>query len=423
MVKKRLTDRALKALKPAAPGKRYDVMDADVRGFGVRVTDKGQRTFVLVARYPGSTNPTRRALGEYPTLAREGARKKARRWHDLIAEGIDPKEDEARLLLAELRKRADTFDVVAEEFIRRVVIGPNPDKPKQRRGHIVARELRREFSERWKGRPITSITRRDVIEVVNEVVDRGAPYQAHNLLGHVRVLFNWTIEIGDYGLEISPCDRIRPKRLIGKKALRMRVLTNAELKAFWLASGRMGYPFGPLLQMLALTGQRKSEVANASWSEFDLGNGVWSIPPERMKGDHPHVVPLTAPVIEILGSLPRFTKGDHLFSTSFGVKPVTGFAKAKTRLDRLMKEDLSEVSPAFVIHDIRRTVRTGLSALPIPDLVRELVIAHSKPGLHKVYDQHAYLDEKRLALELWAGRLRDIVKPAPENVLELKARA
>lgn len=128
-------------------------------------------------------------------------------------------------------------------------------------------------------------------------------------------------------------------------------------------------------------------------------------------------------MIDILEGLPCFDKGDNLFSSTFGVTHVAGFAKAKARLDRLVAEEMQEAPPAFVIHDLRRTVRTGLSALPVPDLLRELVIAHAKPGLHKVYDQHAYLDEKRLALELWAGRLRDIISPAPENVVELRAKA
>jgi hypothetical protein len=155
VAKKRLTDRTLRALKPASPGKRYEVIDADVRGLAIRVTDKGQRTFVLITRYPGSRNPTRRALGEYPILSLDGARKKARRWHELINRHIDPKEEEERLRLAELRKRANAFDVVAEEFIQRVLIGRNPEKPRQRRGHIVAREVRREFSDRWRDRPIS----------------------------------------------------------------------------------------------------------------------------------------------------------------------------------------------------------------------------------------------------------------------------
>jgi integrase len=421
MAKKRLTDRTIKALKPAQIGNRYEVMDADVRGLGVRVTEKGHRTFILVARYPGSKNPTRRALGEYPTLTLEAARKKARRWHEQISQGFDPKEEEERLRLVEVRKRADTFDVVAEEFIRRAVVGSDPSRPKQRRGHIVARELRREFSERWKGRAITSITRRDVIEVINQVVDRGALYQAHNLLGHLRVMFNWAIEVSAYGLEVSPCDRILPRRLIGKKAHRTRVLTNAELRAFWLASERMGYPFGPLLQMLALTGQRKSEVANARWCEFDFKERLWTIPPERMKGDHPHVVPLVNAAVALLEGLPRFHEGEYLFSTKFGVTPVAGFASAKKRLDQLVAEELGVPPPAFKLHDIRRTVRTGLSALPVPDLVRELVIAHARPGLHKVYDQFAYVEEKRRALELWASRLRDVVQPSATNVVPLRA--
>ena len=174
-------------------------------------------------------------------------------------------------------------------------------------------------------------------------------------------------------------------------------------------------PSAPLVRMLLLTGQRKSEVAEARWREFDLDKKLWSIPIARMKGKAAHVVPLTDDVIAILRSLPRFARGDYLFSTRFGASPTNGFSKYKARLDRRMLlswralgriagVDRNTLKP-YVLHDIRRTMRTHLSALPVPDLVRELVIGHTKPGLHKVYDQHAYLDEKRHALELWAKRL------------------
>ena len=106
-------------------------------------------------------------------------------------------------------------------------------------------------------------------------------------------------------------------------------------------------------------------------------------------------------------------------TTTFGTKPVNGFSKAKVNLDKAMAAELGGTVEPFVIHDIRRTMSTGLSALPIPDLVRELVIAHTKPGLHRVYDQFAYLDEKRQALDLWAGRLRDIITPPPANVVQI----
>jgi hypothetical protein len=122
-VKDRLTDRRIKALKAAKRGKRYDVPDGEVRGLGVRVSDKGQRTFVLIARYPGSDNPTRRALGEYPTLSLADARDKARHWRELIRRGIDPKVEEEGARLAEIRKNAVTFGAVAEDFLRRHVKG------------------------------------------------------------------------------------------------------------------------------------------------------------------------------------------------------------------------------------------------------------------------------------------------------------
>src|SRR5450759_2714817 len=114
----------------------------------------------------------------------------------------------------------------------------------------------------------------------------------------------------------------------------------------------------------------------------------------------------------------RHPRRNYLFSTTMGARPVSGFSKTKQRLDKEMLTELGNLEP-WVIHDIRRTMRTGLSALPVPDLVRELVIGHTKPGLHKVYDQHAYIDEKRHALELWAARLHDIVQPAPANVVKL----
>src|SRR5262249_12688455 len=161
----------------------------------------------------------------------------------------------------------------------------------------------------------------------------------------------------------SPCDRMKPKDVIGAKAMRNRVLTDAELRALWRVTEGLDYPYGPLFRMLSLTGQRKSEVAEARWSEFDLSRKLWTIPAERMKADAPHVVPLSDDVLKILEALPRFKKGEHLFSTTFGVRPVNGFSKAKEILDKAMLTQLGQLAP-FVIHDIRRTMRTGLSALP-----------------------------------------------------------
>jgi hypothetical protein len=245
-VAKTLTDRALKALenKPAAPGKTYDVADGVVPGLQVRVMPSGARTFVLTTQYPGSNNPTRRALGGYGELTLEQARDKARQWLVLIKRGVDPAHEEDRQRQAELRKQKNSFAVVAEEFIKRHV-------SKTRKADVVERELRREFIERWGERPITDITQHDVVAILDEVVDRGAPYQAHNLLGHVRTLFNWAIGRGVYGLEHSPCDRLRPKQVIGRKLARQRVLNDTEMRALWVATGGLGRCLSISLSMIS----------------------------------------------------------------------------------------------------------------------------------------------------------------------------
>ena len=130
------------------------------------------------------------------------------------------------------------------------------------------------------------------------------------------------------------------------------------------------------------------------------------------------MVPLSDQAVAVLKFVPHFTKGDYLFTTTLGEKPVAGFSKAKDRLDKLMAENLG--NPPWVIHDIRRTVRTRLASLRIPDMVAEMIIGHGRKGIQRVYDQHSYENEMREALELWAARLRDIVTPPPDNVVRLK---
>jgi integrase len=276
-----------------------------------------------------------------------------------------------------------------------------------------------------------------MLEALNEVVDERGPYAGHNLLAYASKLFNWAIARDVYGLEHSPSDRIRPTDAIGKRQVRQRVLTDAEIRIFWAAAGTAGYPFGPLVKLLLLTGQRRAEVSEMSWSEVDPGKQLWAVPPERMKADAPHLVPLSREAMSLLEALPEF-KGDFVFTTSGGVRPVSGFGKAKLRLDaamlKLMREEAAErgEDPTKVtltpwrLHDLRRTARTHFSAIPSQDLVRELAIGHTRPELHRVYDQHLYLDEKRELFDAWGTRLMAIVTPdkalpPDSNVVKFRA--
>jgi integrase len=404
-----LSDRLIKSRKPSPEGRRDEYRDAIVPGLALRVTDKGHKSFVLVARYPSHpSNPTRRALGDYGAVTLEGARRKAREWLELIQKGIDPKVEEARERAAAQRRQVNSFAAVAAEYLDRHAAA-------LKKSAEARRIIEGEFVNRWGARPITDIMPEEVAAAIRAIVKRGSPYQAHNALGYIRGLYNWAIGTHQFGVTSSPCERLKPKALIGVRRARDRVLTDTELRAVWDAAGKTPYPFGPVFRLLILTGQREREIADMSWPEIDFDTRLLTIPAARMKGGRAHEVPLAPLAIELLEELRRWT-GDFVFTATAGARPINGFAKAKTRIDKQ-----SGVRD-WVIHDLRRTMRTHLSGLPVQDLVRELVIAHAKPGLHRVYDQHAYQDEKRHCLELWEKRLLSIVEPPP-NVLRMRRQA
>src|SRR5262249_19239039 len=161
---------------------------------------------------------------------------KAREWQKLIRKGIDPQVEEERQRQAALRRQETSFESVALAFIAEKL-------PSERKGREGERDIRREFIPTWGERPISEITPLDVRAVVKAAKDRGAPYQAHNLLGTARRLFSWAIDQHVYGIGTSPCDRLKPKSIIGKKVFRTRILKDDELHAFWRATRRLGYPY------------------------------------------------------------------------------------------------------------------------------------------------------------------------------------
>jgi hypothetical protein len=428
MARLKLTDRKLKSLR--ATGERYEVLDTVEPAFGIRVSDKGSLTFILKTRFPntpinpktGYPNPTRRAIGEYPSMTLEEAREEARKWRDLIKRGIDPAIEAERRRQEELRKQSDTFAAIAEKFIARKL-------KLQRRGHVVERVIRNELMPHWAARPVADISHRVVRELIEGVVDRGAETYAHNVYDAANAVFNFAV--AQDAIESNPCRQLRRKDLIGQKRLRKRILADDEIRAFWRATRHLPYPYGSALRILMITGQRHTDVTEVPRTEIDLRKKLWTIPPERFKSDMPQIVPLTDDVCAILERLPEFRKGPFLFSTTFGQKPTAISTKIKDRVDTLMLRSLKAMArlrgddpkevklEPWVIHDMRRVVRSHLSALRVPDQIAEMVIGHGKKGLQRIYDQHKYVDEMRDAMMLWAARLRSIVEPAPANVVTL----
>jgi integrase len=253
---------------------------------------------------------------------------------------------------------------------------------------------------------------------------------ARQLLADLNKFYSWAIDQRVYGLTANPCASIPPSKVIGKIVRRQRALNDNELRALWIAATeRIGYPFGSVYRGLVLTALRLNEVAETERSEWDLHAGVWTIPAERMKGIA-HAIPITPELRELYESCPK--KGRFLFSFTDGESPVMMSGRAKQKLDAEMLKIMravavergddpkSVVLPHWTNHDIRRTVRSQFSRLRIPEEVREAILAHAKPGIKGVYDVYEYLDEKREGLELWAGKLRQIVEPQRSNVIKLR---
>lgn len=380
----------LKSLKPAPPGKRTTISDAIVPGLRVRTTDKGHSSFVVRSRWDGR-QPSYRTIGEVGRVSLVDARRIAREW---LESGEDP-------LLAKRREetaRGDNVGYVVEEFLKRHVTG-------QRKARKVEQVIRREILPLWRDRRLAEITKADVVRLVDGVSDRGAKRQAYNVYGLIRLLFNWAIGRGIYGIEASPCDRLKPIALVGRLNIRTRVLNDAELAALGHALDRVDYPLAPLYRLLLLTGCRLTEVSAATWEEF--GADVWTIPAARYKANAAHVLPITNEMRGVLDGLPRFA-GPHLFTTTGGRRPVGDFTRMKKRLDDEMRKELPNLQP-WQNHSIRRTVRTRLAGLRVPENVSELVIGHAKKGLARAYDLHAYEAEISEALSAWASALAAIV--------------
>jgi integrase len=403
-----LTDAKCVALKPG-PRRRF-IADALCPGLILQITPQGHRSFMLRAMFPGGRNRVRRLLGEVGAISIDDARSTARQWIALLAQGRDPQLELAEQRRSTVAEAALTFGVVADAYIHARLRNT-------RQGARGAKEIRSELAQ-WNNRPITAISRADVIRLVEAVRARGqrtagsraSGSHARTVLSHCRSIFDWaTLR---YDLERSPCDRLRPKDLGLVFKPRIRVLDDDEIRRLWRACDTMGAPFGPFIKTLLLTGCRRSEISNCKWSEVDLAAKVIVVPRERAKADAEHRIPITDDLATLLATLPRFHSGDFIFTTTYGRRPISGFSKATRRLHHLMDNPLS-----FSIHDIRRTFRSKLSELGIAERVAEMAISHGpRNPLVRIYDRHGFEAEIRSANERWHRRLCDIISPAPANV-------
>jgi hypothetical protein len=371
-------------------------------------------------------------LGSYPVVTLAAARAAAREALSALLAGADPataREAKRRAKEeAERRRQDNTFAATAERFIAQHL-------PKLRTRRAYEQLIRRELIPVLGDRPIGEIRRRDIIALIDAIVERGADHpgrgrprsggehRARHTLAALHKLFAWAIARDVEGLESNPCGAAVDIFGGGVK-VRDRVLTDEEIRLVWAAAGQEAYPFGDLIRALLLSGQRLREIAETRWAEVD--GDTLAIPAARMKGGQAHSLPLTDRMRALLDGLPRFAAGDFLFTTTAGRLPIGGFSRMKRRLDRRIAA-LGAVAP-WQIHDLRRSMRTGMAEAGIMPFVGELVIGHRQAGVHAVYDKAKYDPEKREALLIWEKRLLSLVEPEPEpgpaaKVVPLRRRA
>ena len=414
MPKRALTAAAVDRLKPPVSG-QVEHFDAGYPGLAFRISYGGGRSWVFFYRAHGKQR--RLTLGAYPALSLAEAREAWRTARAAVERGEDPAGAKAEAK----RREPDTVKSVGEDFITRYA------RPRNRTADEVARMLELHLYPTLGNVRIETVTRRDILDLLDTIEEKTSGARANRVLANVRRLFAWAVERGI--IEASPAASIAAP---GQEQSRDRVLADDELRAFLKACDGMREPFGPLLRLLLLTGQRREEVAAMPWSELDLASAIWRLPASRTKNKRASDVPLSEQSVMLLNGLmhrsplvfpAQFSRNGHT-----SPRPLSGFGRAKERLDKLMLEEMRKTDPeatlpAWTLHDLRRTTASGMARLGIAVHVVEKLLNHVSgtfSGIVGVYQRHDFMAEKRTAAQAWANHL-DSLTERRDNVVHLGA--
>ncbi|MFP6754142.1 MAG: integrase family protein, partial [Alphaproteobacteria bacterium] len=338
-----LTDKAIRA---ARPGK--ELFDNSVPGFGLRVTPKGTRSWSLRYRFAGKQK--RISLGTYPAYSLSEARTLARETRVKLEKGhgyIRSRRSEPRV--------NEALDLFIEKYA----------KPRNRTWRETASRFDQYVRPPLGGMHLSAIRQADVQSILDQIIDANKPIAANRLHANLRKFFRWCLsqQLTDF----NPAENIAKP---AKERSRDRVLNDAEIKKIWRACDTMGWPFGPLVQILLITGVRRNEARSMRWTQID--GSKWTVPAEITKSDRLHEVPLPRLGLYVLSNC---READDLVFSTTGVTPFSGFTKAKRRLD-----DMSGTSE-WRLHDLRRTVASNMARLEVAPHVVERILNHSTGAL------------------------------------------
>lgn len=383
----RLSKTIVGGLQPAPKDIVY--WDETLPGFGVKVTPAGKKVFIALYRTGGAGSRLRKyTIGPFGRVTLHGARAEAQKVFAAKLEGRDPaaekRDGKRRLTLDRVEDLVDLYD----------------------QKHLATKRSRRELRRlldrvvvsAWRGRSVHEISKRDVIALIGEVERRGTPYAANKLTKVLRAFFRWCVGRGI--LDGSPIDGIA---LPSQEQSRDRTLNDAELASVIRGAREIGGPYGAIVEMLSLTGQRREEVARMTWSEIDLEKRVWTLEGPRTKNGRAHIVHLSGPAMSVLQTLPRL--GPFVFSLT-GAKPFQDFSSNKRRLDAI-----AGVSD-WRLHDLRRTVVSGMARLGVAPHIADRILNHvggTIGGVAAVYQRHEFQPERKAALDLWGKHVAELL--------------
>ena len=415
-----LTEPGIERMKAAPAGERLERPDRLAPGLVLRITQTGAKSWIVRYRVDGA--PGKIALGAWPAISVAEAREAARQVREQAFAGIDPREARtAAQATAKQQAQAEaeankTFADIAEGYIQR-------DLGRLAQAKELESLLRREIIPDLGKIRVADFRRRDAVRLLDRLVDDGRSAVAAKAHWLVTRVFRWAADRDE--IEINPIAGLKSP---AKPTARDRTLTHDEIRTLWAAWGKHGYPFGGLQRFLLMTAARRSEAAAMTWAELDDPEAptTWTLPGGRSKNGREHVLPLSQPARALLAGLPR-GDGPFVFSTTEGARPVSGFSKAKATTDvyaaKLRADAEAEPIAPWTWHDLRRTCRSELARLGIPDEVGERILNHAGDPLVRTYNVHRYQSEMADALERWGKELLRIVgeREEPDNVTRLKA--
>jgi len=374
--------------------------DTALKGFGLKVSASGNKTYLLQYRTGGRSSSTQRyTIGRHGSpWTPSGARQEAERLLLIVANGGDPRAAEKERLRVE---QDLAFAAYANRFLNEY--GRRHWRP--RTWLSAESNMRRYVIPVLGKKTITAIARSDLV-VVFDRLPATSPALPRNIFALVRKLFAWALERGD--INRSPFEGYRSPPSV---ASRERVLSDEELAPIWAATAAVGEPFGVMVRLLLITGQRRNEVAAMDWSELNRRAATWSLPGARTKNARNHEIPLSLTAIGELDAIARsaiWPKSGPVFTTT-GITAVSGFSRMKRRLDALATlQNDGEPLAAWRLHDLRRTMATGLQRLGIRFEVTEALLNHlssARGGVAGVYQRHDWKEEKREAITAWGDHL------------------